>query len=145
MKLSSFLRSLAVCGLFATAGFADNFSFTGMFTSDDDVQQFNFAVGAPSTVTLRTYSYAGGTNSAGTVIPRGGFDPILALFDSSGNLVNQNDDGGCGLVPADAGTGMCWDTYLQSPLAPGNYSVTVMEYNSFANGPNIANGFLEQG
>ncbi len=145
MKLSSVMLSLSVCGVFAAAGMADDFSFTGTFTQDDNVQQFNFAVGAPSTVTLRTYSYAGGTNAAGQVIPRGGFDPILALFDGAGNLLNQNDDGGCGKVPADSGTGMCWDTYLQSGLAPGNYSVTVMEYDNFANGPNLANGFTEQG
>jgi hypothetical protein len=69
---------------------------TGSFTNDNDVQLFNFSVGMTSNVTLRTYSYAGGTNAAGTVISRGGFDPILALFSSAGALIGQNDDGAPG-------------------------------------------------
>lgn len=67
---------------------AVDFSFSGMFTGDDDVQLFDFSVGMASLVTFRTLSYAGGTNAAGTVIARGGFDPILALFDSRGFLIN---------------------------------------------------------
>ena len=49
---------------------------------------------------LETLSYAGGTNAAGTAISQGGFKPILAVFDSTGAIVGQNDDGE-GLVPAD--------------------------------------------
>jgi len=123
---------------------ADSFSFTGSFAGDSDVQLFNFSVGTTSSVTLLTYSYAGGTNAAGTVIPRGGFDPILALFDSSGARINQNDDGGSN-VPADSVTGAHFDTFLQSTLAPGNYTVSVMQYNNFANGPNLSNGFSAAG
>jgi hypothetical protein len=80
-------------GLGGSLASADNFSFTGSFVNDNDVQLFNFTVGAPSLVTLLTYSYAGGTNSAGASIARGGFDPILALFDSNGVFIDQNDDG----------------------------------------------------
>jgi hypothetical protein len=43
--------------LMSDMAFADNFPFTGSFTQDDDVQLFNFTVGAPSTVMLRTCSY----------------------------------------------------------------------------------------
>src|ERR1051325_2516446 len=70
-------------------------SFAGNFVHDDDVQQFNFTVGAASpNVILRAWSYAGGVNAAGQVIQRGGFDTILALFNSAGTLIGQNDDGG---------------------------------------------------
>jgi hypothetical protein len=144
------LSWLAIAGsIVATVGVgsqanAANFSFTGSFTGDGDVQLFNFSVGATSSVTLLTTSYAGGTNAAGTVIPRGGFDPILALFNSSGVLINQNDDGGSN-VPADSVTGAHFDTFLQSPLAPGNYTVSVMQYNNFAVGPNLSNGFSASG
>src|SRR6266536_1432206 len=96
---------------------AANFSFTGNFNNDADVQLFSFTVGATSTVTLRTWSYAGGTNAAGQVIPRGGFDPILALFDSAGLRINQNDDGGAS-VPTDL-SGVNYDTFLSSTLGPG--------------------------
>lgn len=48
------------------------------------MQLFNFTVGASSTVTLVTKSYAGGILADGTVISACGFDPILTLFDSTG-------------------------------------------------------------
>ena len=124
---------------------AANFSFTGSLTSDDQVQLFNFSVGSSSSVTLRSWSYAGGTNAAGNTIARGGFDPILALFNSSGGLLNQNDDGGCSSVPADSVNGACFDVFLQSTLAAGDYTVAVMQYDNFANGPNMSNGFQRAG
>lgn len=119
----------------ASPAAAADFSFTGTFSSDNNVQFFNFSVGAPSNVTLRTWSYAGGTNAAGQVIARGGFDPILGLYDaSSGALINQNDDGGCGQVAADAVSGACYDTYLTSALGAGTYTVAVSEYDNFGPG-----------
>ncbi len=53
---------------------AADFSFRGNFSTDDEVHLFNFSVGATSTVTLKTLSYAGGTQADGTVISAGGFD-----------------------------------------------------------------------
>jgi PEP-CTERM motif len=124
---------------------ATDFSFTGSFTSDDNVQLFNFTVGAPSNVTLRTWSYAGGINAAGQSIARGGFDPILAVFNASGAVIGQNDDGGSS-VPADSVTGSHFDTFLTlNSLAAGNYRVSVMEFDNFAIGPNLSNGFERQG
>ncbi len=146
MKLKSlFLVAVAVL-LIVPAALADNFSFTGHFNYDDDVQTFAFTVGSTSNVTLLTYSYAGGTNAAGQVIAEGGFDPILALFDATtGAQIGQNDDGGPGLVPADSVTGQYYDTYLNIPnLAAGSYFVAVMQYNNFAIG-NWGSGFIEQG
>src|SRR5262245_35968039 len=104
MKIGLSLRASGVAVAFAAIlactnpAKADNFSFTGSFAVDNDVQLFNFSVMAPSNVTLRTWSYAGGTNAAGQLIAAGGFDPILALFDSSGALIDQNDDG-VGVAP----------------------------------------------
>ena len=135
------LSTAAVLAVACANASAVDFSFSGVFTGDDDVQFFDFSVGMESLVTFRTLSYAGGTNAAGTEIARGGFDPILALFDSRGILINQNDDGGF-RVPGDPVTGAHWDTYLQSVLQPGAYSVSVMQYANFALGPNLSNGFL---
>ncbi len=131
---------LTAAFLVSGAASAANFSFTGNFNDHNNVQLFNFSVGAPSNVTLRTFSYAGGVNSAGVTIARGGFDPILALFNSTGALVNQNDDGGSN-VPADSVTGAHFDTFLQSVLGTGNYTVSVMDFANFAVGPNLSNGF----
>lgn len=121
-----------------------NYSFTGNFNQDDNVQLFNFTVDSPSTVTLRTWSYAGGVNAAGDTIARGGFDPILALFDGGGAYIGQNDDGGCGYVAPDALTGECWDTYFSEVLNPGHYTVSVMEYDNFA-GASLSDAFARQG
>jgi hypothetical protein len=134
------IRVLGLGVLAASLASAANFSFQGSLTRDDQVLLFNFTVGSTSTVTLRTWSYAGGVNAAGTTIAEGGFDPILALFNGSGALINQNDDGGSN-VPADAITGANFDTYLQSTLTPGTYTVSVMQYDNFANGPNLSDGF----
>jgi hypothetical protein len=121
---------------------AANFSFTGTFTGDADVQLFDFTVGAPSIVTLLTYSYAGGTNSVGAVIPAGGFDPILSLFDSSGLLIDQNDDGVFPDVGIDPITGVAWDTYLETALlGAGDYTVAVSQYDNMAEGSQLSDGF----
>ncbi len=134
-------KALGLGILAASLASAANFSFQGTLTRDDEVQLFTFSVASTSTVTLRTLSYAGGVNAAGTTIARGGYDPILALFDGSGALINENDDGGSN-VPADSVTGANFDTYLQSVLSPGTYTVSVMQYDNFANGPNLGDGFL---
>jgi hypothetical protein len=153
------LASLAVAAsisvVSALPAAATNFSFEGTFSGDADVQIFTFSVANTSNVTLRTLSYAGsagvaadpvhgtaaGVNAAGNVIARGGFDPILAVFNSAGVFINQNDDGGDPLVPADAVSNNNWDTYLNVTLAPGTYSVSVMQYDNFAVGSNLSDGF----
>ena len=144
MKILKTISALAVSALIAAASYGADYSFSGNLAGDNDVQLFNFTVGAASTVTLRTWSYAGGTNAAGNLIAEGGFDPILALFDSTGLLINQNDDGGS-LVAADSVTGAHYDTYLSSVLSAGDYTVAVMQYANFALGPNLSSGFQGSG
>lgn len=103
------------------------------------MQFFNFSVGGISSVTLQTWSYAGGTNAAGNVISAGGFDPILAFFDSAGNLIGQNDDGFG--VATDPLTGAAYDTLLTSTLNAGDYIVSVMQFNNFVVGSTLSSGF----
>ncbi|WP_448578650.1 DVUA0089 family protein [Thermaurantiacus sp.] len=137
LALSATVAALAI----APASAAD-FSFTGSLPTPGTVQFFDFVVGAPSNVTLRTWSYAGGVNAAGNVIERGGFDPILALFALPGGAkIGENDDGGCGLVAADAVSFQCWDTYFSAMLNPGTYRVSVAVYPNFSLGPNLSDGF----
>lgn len=122
---------------------ATDFSFTGNFEDDNEVQEFHFTVAeAASDVTLRTLSYAGGTNAAGAEIARGGFDPIVALFDgSTGNLIDQDDDGSV-IVDPDPASGRSWDSFLMRNLSAGDYTATVTQFGSFANGPLLADGFM---
>ncbi|MCC2681245.1 MAG: hypothetical protein K0S36_809 [Nitrosospira multiformis] len=93
---------------------AANFSFTGNFEHNDEVQEVHFTVTAPvSDVTLRTWSSAGGINAAGATIDPNGFDPIVALFGASGNLIDQNDDT----------QGL--DSFLMRNLPAGDYTATI--------------------
>ena len=48
--------------LFSTPAMAADQSFTGTLSDPNQVLLFNFTVGSPSNVTLRTWSYAGGVN-----------------------------------------------------------------------------------
>lgn len=144
MKLvSAFLAFAAASLSFAAPASATDFSYTGSLSDPNDVLMFNFTVGSPSTITLRSYSYAGGTNAAGTLVAGGGFDPILTLFDSTGFEINHNDDGGSAHVPCDAGR--CYDVYLQQLLSPGTYTVSIQAYSNFAIGPYLSNGFENDG
>lgn len=109
---------------------ADNFSFTGTFAADNDVQLFDFTADGSSTIALRSYSYGGGIQADGNVVSEGGFDPILALFDNTGLLIGINDDDALGIVGTDSVTGFSWDTYLTTDLVAGDYIVAVMQYNN---------------
>ena len=138
---------LVLVAAFATAACAaaSDFSFTGTFTQDNNVQLFDFALSAPSVVTLQTYSYAGGTNAAGAAIARGGFDPVVIVWDGAGNFVNQYDDGFIPDVNQDAVTGQTWDSFGVDLLGPGAYIVSLMQYDNYANTFSLADGFIHAG
>ena len=151
-----FAALAAVAALGATAvthAAPTNFSFTGGFSLANDVQTFTFTANGSSAVRLITYSYAGGTQANGNAVAAGGFDPILALFNASGLLVGQNDDavsnttGSCGgsSVNPDPVGGQRWDTCLDLTLSAGVYTVAIMQYDNFAQGPNLSNGFRYDG
>lgn len=144
MKLISISLLLALCASIASAS-AANISYTGQFVNDNDLKLINFTVGALSTVGLRTWSYAGGVNADGQTIARGGFDPIVALFNSAGVLVGEQDDAGCGKVSADAVTRQCWDINYVIQLAAGNYTASIQQYNNYHVSTNLADGFYYQG
>ena len=145
MRKTLLAASAAVALLMgAVPASAANFSFTGSFEVDDAVQLFNFSLDTASTVTLRTLSYAGGTNAAGETIARGGFDPILTLFDSSGTRLGVGDDAGPELVGTDALTNSAWDAFLTATLTPGSYTEALTQYDSYAY-ENLADGFWRSG
>jgi hypothetical protein len=140
MKSTSLLGAIALI-LASSSAFAANFSFTGNLANDDDVQLFSFTLASPATVTLRTWGYAGGTNAAGNLISNGGFDPILAVFDSGGLLIGLNDED-ISVVPADPVSAARFDSYLQLALGAGSYSVALGQFANFPQGPNLSDGFL---
>ena len=119
-----------------------NFSFTGTFGADDDVQLFSFTTDGSSTVTLRSYSYAGGTQSDGNVVLHGGFDPGMTVFDATGPLIFKNEDGDT--VPLDPDTSEAYDTELSLILDAGSYLVAIHQFDNSAIGPNLSDGFVRE-
>jgi hypothetical protein len=124
---------------------AVNFSYTGSYTGsfggDADVQSFLFTANGTSTVTLRSYGYAGGTNATGTTIARGGFDPILGLFNATtGDLIRQVDD-----TPGfpDPVTGRSFDPNFSQILAAGDYRAVISQYGNFVVNSNFNNGYSQ--
>ena len=118
--------------------------YSGMFTADDQHLPFTFDVTTAGVVSLYTTSYAGGLNVDGTTAAAGGFDPILSLFNDGGSfdLIGFNDDNS---PNADPVTGNTWDAGLQETLQPGHYLVIITEWDNFANGPTLLDGFTRQG
>ena len=134
--------ALSTC-LAGAAGAAD-YSFTGELLTPNDVPLFDFSIGTASTVTLRTYSYDGGINAAGSEIAPGGFDPMLALFDASGSLLALNDDADPAALPEAIWTAIP-DSFFNIALAPGDYRAAILAFGNFPVGLTLAEGFTGNG
>jgi hypothetical protein len=63
---------------------ANSFSFTGNLPTPENTFMVSFSVGAGTNLNIQTWGFGGGTNAAGTAIPAGGFDPLVALYSGSG-------------------------------------------------------------
>jgi len=145
LRLSEGVRVAVLCFAFAGAAWANSFSFAGTFSTDDQLAQILFTLAAPATVTTVTWSYAGGTDQAAQVIPEGGFDPWLSIFDSSGNLLASNDNGTCGQVPTDSSTGSCFDSYISASFNAGTYLLVLSESDNQPAGTTLGDGFTRTG
>ena len=124
---------------------ANNLSFTGAFTTDDQSQSFTFNLAGSTSIVARTFGYAGGTNAAGTAIAAGGFDPWLSLFDGSGNLLASVDNGTCGQVGTDPVSGACLDSYIAQTLGAGSYTLILTESDNQPAGTSLSDGFTRTG
>jgi hypothetical protein len=141
-KIIQLLATAAAVLVTATAAHAA-LTFSGNFLRDDDVRLFAFDNLAMGTVTIETFGYAGGVDPDGNVVPAGGFDPIVSLFDRvTGALITLDDDGASRTDPV---TGAAFDSFLSLTLGPGMYFVALSEYDNFPLGPNFSDGFLETG
>lgn len=110
-----------------------DFDFSGTISNHNDVIMFSFTAAGSSEVTLFTSSW-----------DEGGFDPILGLWDSAGNLIDEQDDGDLedttfsNSISYDYGY---WDSYYTVTLDAGSYQVSITPYDNFANGLTLAGGF----
>jgi hypothetical protein len=139
------MASLVLCLVSAATTKADNFSFTGSFSADNNTQIFNFTTTSAGIVTFRTWSYAGGTNAAGQNIARGGFDPNLALFNTTtGFLLIQNNNGTVAQVALDPPTGQRYDSFQLINLPAGSYTLVLTQFGNAPIGPKLINGFNQE-
>lgn len=121
---------------------ASDFSFQGTFSTDDQVQLFDFTLASAATVTFRSFGYAGGTNAMNAVIQPGGFDSYFTWFAAGGAQIGFNDDGGCGNVGEY--NGACADAFFQPFLMAGTYTLALTESGNDPNG-DLSDGFSAQG
>src|SRR5882757_8290637 len=140
------LRKLTLFGIvfaiFPLISRAASITLQGNFTADDNIQLFSISIAAPAAVDIRSYGYAGGTTSTGTIVPRGGFDTILTLFSAAGVFIDDNDDGAG--AASDPTTGLANDAQITANLAAGSYILALTQYDNFSIG-NLADGFGETG
>ena len=121
---------------------AGGVSFTGVFESDDQVQLINLNLSSTQSVTFETLSYGGGTNSAGTTIPAGGFDPRLTWFHADGTEIGRDNGGHC--LYTNSYLGACNDAYFNGILSAGSYVLALTEDGNDPNG-DLIDGFSEAG
>jgi len=133
-KSHFFAVSTLILALASPSSYAIDFSFTGLFSADTDVQLINFSLLADSSnVIIETLSLNGGGNAAGDSIAAGGFDPYLALFNQAdGSWIFDTLGKNSGDEAEIAGFGN---------LPAGDYILALTEYDNVAAGLNIADGF----
>ncbi|MGA3239424.1 MAG: DVUA0089 family protein [Bryobacteraceae bacterium] len=142
--MKKLLNGTLLLNLAIVTGFAAPLSlFQGSFAADDQVALFNITANTSETITIETYSYAGGTVNS-TVIPAGGFAPAAFLFDDIGDELTLNN-GSCSQVGTDPTTGNCDDIYFQDTLAAGTYTLALAVYNNTPVDTSVADGFVEDG
>jgi hypothetical protein len=138
---------LIVALLPTTLGIASNISFNGVFTADNKEAIFDLTMAASSTITIQTFSYAGGGPDMAVA---GGFAPELTLFDASGDILANDAVGGtapgaCETRGIDPTTGACLDALIGLPpltLAAGSYVAVLTEQGNNP-GATLSAGFSE--
>lgn len=140
--LSLFCTALAALSLTVPMAGAATYSFTGKLTTPVlEVQIFSVTLSAPGVLSATTYSFAGGTNAAGDVIPNGGFHPYVHLYDAGGQWIASNRNGRP--VP-EPGTGLAWDALLTQALDAGTYIVALSREGVFVPiGGTAPDGFIQ--
>ncbi len=79
------------CGLLAATNCtASIVSYIGTLSSPEDYFQTTATLSASGTLTLQTWGFGGGVNGNGASIVSGGFDPLVAVFDDTGAVIDGN-------------------------------------------------------
>ncbi len=144
---TSLLGLVSLISVSAAYSRASTVSYSGTFVGDDQVAQYSYTTPGAGPVIFSTDSYGGGTFN-GVTTAAGGFVPVISVFNAA-NGVLLGSDGGDGIcsagMAADVTTNMCDDASLSLTLGTGSYVVAVSEFFNVPVGPNLSDGFLEQG
>jgi hypothetical protein len=166
LQCGLFLSAVFLLSAPASAGPVGFLTYTGALSTPQSVLEATFALTTTDTVTVQTWGFGGGTNAAGAVIPAGGFDPLIALFNGFGPTATIATDGsGNPLADADnlfnppwsfmgncppAGTAAigtdnnCGDDFMQVGLSAGTYTLLLSDANYIPNAV-YDNGTLSEG
>jgi len=140
-------------------------SFAGSLATPTSVFAQSFVLSAPSALTIQTWGFGGGTNSAGTAIAAGGFAPTVCLFsgfggtasivESAGNpatsavtLTSFAPNGAAGTVTIGSGSGsiVTGDSRLVLGVLPaGVYTLVLTNagYTPYAVNPGPPNSLIQ--
>ncbi|MEO8598023.1 MAG: DVUA0089 family protein [Candidatus Solibacter sp.] len=127
------------------------YSNVGNFALDNDVLLVPFTVSDPSLVSFRTLSYGGGINANGAVIAKGGFEPLLQLFNLDGSVNGGSIFPGPGSDPCGPRTpdpdraNFCLDIFAQVALGPGDYLLALTQNDNVTAGSDLSGGFIYDG
>ena len=123
----------------------------GPSNSDGDYAQWasvvqSFVVNTTTTMEAITYSYGGGTSLTGPVVPSGGLEPYLSLFDAGGNFLASTFSGTTCPPGANTVGGNCFDVSLDGgTLTPGTYFIALTAFENMSFAENLGSGTLADG
>jgi len=125
-----------------------DFDFSGTFSADNDIVLLDFTVGSDSTITIFSSSWGDDLGNGDGWVSGSGFDPVLAIWDDSGNLVAEQDDGEVEGTTASNGvdyTHGFWDSFFDVFLTAGSYTASITQYDNFSFSSSLSYGFYYDG
>lgn len=138
--------ALLFCG--STYAALMDFDFSGTFSSDNDIVLLDFSLNNDGLVTIFSSSWGDDLGDGLGWVSEQGFDPILAIWDSNGDLVSEQDDGGVEGTTQSNGvdyTYGVWDSFFSVFLTAGDYTASIAQYNNFAVDNLLSHGFTHDG
>lgn len=135
------MRAGALLLALASLASAGTVSYTGTLASpEDESNEFVVTLGAAGNLGLQTWGFGGGTNGAANVIPAGGFDSFVSVWDGTGataTLIDGSSDvmsnysSYTGCPPAGTvnigGNNDCGDLTMNFALGAGTYTVVLTD------------------
>jgi hypothetical protein len=115
----------------------------GPLNTDGDYAQWaavvtDFTVFTTTSMEAITYSYGGGASLTGPVVPSGGLEPYLSLFDAGGNFLASTFSGTTCPPGANSVGPNCFDVALNGGiLTPGTYQIALTAFENMSDAENL--------